>query len=63
MFITTDVNSQIISILKDYGTVPLEFLAKRLRKDKSEIAKSVDDLSQKHIVRISGEEVGLARKK
>ena len=61
MFITADVNSQIISILKDYGAVPLDFLAKRLRKDKAEIAKSVEGLSKEGIVEITGEEARLKR--
>lgn len=61
MFITTDLNSQIISILKDYGAVPLDFLAKRLRKQRSEITDNIKDLSQKQILEIKGEEVSLKK--
>lgn len=59
MFQTTDLNSQIVTILKDYGTIPLDFLAKRLGRQKTEITESIDDLKDRDVVEIQGDNVKL----
>jgi hypothetical protein len=59
MFQTTDLNSKIVTILKDYGTVPLDFLAKRLGRQTIEISESIDDLKEKNVLEIEGDSVKL----
>ncbi len=59
MFQTADVNSKIVTILKDYGTVPLDFIAKRLGRGKIEISQSVDDLEKRDVLEIQGDNVKL----
>lgn len=60
MFQTADIHSQIIAILRDYGAVPLDFLAKRLGRQKSEITENIDELVQKDVLEIRDEKVNLA---
>jgi hypothetical protein len=59
MFQTADLNSKIVTILKDYGTVPLDFIAKRLGREKIEISQSVHDLEKRDVLEFRGDNVKL----
>jgi hypothetical protein len=62
MFQTTDLNSKIVSILKDYGAIPLGFLAKRLDRQPSEIMNSIEELRKRDVLEIQGDTVKLKGK-
>lgn len=59
MFEPLSLSQSIVAILKRYGTVHIDFLARLVSRRRSEIQTYLDTLHQENIIEIDGEHVSL----
>lgn len=51
----------IVNTVHEYGTIPVSFLSRRLRRDQKEIEGHLEMLEAQGVIRIDGETVSEAR--
>ena len=56
------LNLSIVNTLKKYGSIPVDFLAKILRRRKSEILENLGILEKEGVITLTGENVSLSTK-
>ena len=56
------LNTLIVTTLKEYGTIPVYFLARILGRRTSEIVDYLEGLEQEGAIKREGEHVGLSSK-
>ena len=56
------LNTRIVSVLKKYGTVPVDFLAKSVGRRKSEIEDDLKTLQDMDVIKYDGKNVSLSKK-
>jgi len=52
-------NTEIVAVLKKYGSVHIEFLAKLLSRRPPEITEQLDTLEREGVIKRDGEMVGI----
>lgn len=56
------LSTQIVGILRKYGTIPVDFLARSLGRHASEIMRDLDSLEHEGVLKRDGEQVRLSEK-